>query len=178
MSKKFEKKETKLDAKQEIQENIEENNFLDLEVKLKETEERNLRLMADIENMRQRFEKDRTEALRFGIQRFAEDILSVADILEMALKSIQQGDNVKTVVAGIEMIQKELDQIFERNHIKKLKSVGEVFDPQKHDALIEITEGDAKENTIVQEIKPGYMLHEKLLRPAAVGVKKSHQASK
>lgn len=143
-----------------------------LDEKIAILEDRNLRLMAEMENMRQRFEKERAEALKFGAQRFAVDILSAADTLDMALQSIHQNVDPKTIVVGIEMVQKEIQSAFERNHIQKFVSIGEVFDPQKHDAMLEIEEGDHPANTVVQEIKSGYTMHGKLLRPAMVGVKK------
>jgi molecular chaperone GrpE len=143
-----------------------------LEEKIAALEDRNLRLMAETENMRQRFEKERGDALKFGAQRFAQDILSAADTLDMALQSIHENVDPKTIVVGIEMVQKEIQNAFERNHIQKFSSMGEVFDPQKHDAMLEVEEGDAPANTIVKEIKSGYTMHGKLLRPAMVGVKK------
>ncbi|MEK7654857.1 MAG: nucleotide exchange factor GrpE [Pseudomonadota bacterium] len=143
-----------------------------LEEKIAALEDRNLRLMAEMENMRQRFEKERADALKFGAQRFAGDILSAADTLDMALQTIHQNVAPKTIVVGIEMVQKEIQSAFERNHIQKFASIGEVFDPQKHDAMLEVQEGDAPANTIVKEIKSGYTMHGKLLRPAMVGVKK------
>lgn len=144
------------------------------EEKITTLEDRNLRLMAEMENMRQRFEKERSEALKFGAQRFALDILSAADTLDMALQSIHQTVDPKTIVVGIEMVQKELQNAFERHHIQKFCSIGETFDPQKHDAMLEIEEGDEPANTVVKEIKSGYIMHGKLLRPAVVGVKKDH----
>lgn len=143
-----------------------------LEEKIAALEDRNLRLMAEMENMRQRFEKERAEALKFGAQKFAGDILSAADTLDMALQSIHQNVDPQTIVVGIEMVQKEIQSAFERNHIQKFVSIGEVFDPQKHDAMLEIEADDAPANTIVKEIKSGYVMHGKLLRPAMVGVKK------
>lgn len=145
-----------------------------LEEKIATLEDRNLRLIAEMENMRQRFEKERSEALKFGAQRFALEILSAADTLDMALQTIHQNVDPKTIVVGIEMVQKEIQNAFEHNHIKKFASVGEVFDPQKHDAILEVEEGDYPANTIVKEIKPGYTMHGKLLRPAMVGVKKNN----
>jgi molecular chaperone GrpE len=143
-----------------------------LEEKLAALEDRNLRLMAEMENLRQRSEKERAETLKFGVSRFAVDILSAADTLDMALQSIHQNADPKTIVVGIEMVQKELQSAFERHHIQRFSSIGEIFDPQKHDAMLEIEEGDHPANTVVQEIKPGYTIHGKLLRPAMVGVKK------
>lgn len=143
-----------------------------LEEKLAALEDRNLRLIAEMENMRQRFERERAEALKFGAQRFALDILSAADTLGMALQTIHQNVDPKTIVVGIEMVQKEIQSAFERNHIQKFSSIGEIFDPQKHDAMLEVEEGDEPTNTVVKEIKPGYTMHGKLLRPAMVGVKK------
>ena len=143
-----------------------------LEEKLAALEDRNLRLIAEMENMRQRFEKERADVIKFGAQRFALDILPAVDTLDMALQSIHQNVDPKTIVVGIEMVQKDLNSAFERHHIQKFASVGEIFDPQKHDAMLEIEEGDEPANTVVREIKSGYIMHGKLLRPAMVGVKK------
>ena len=143
------------------------------EQKIAILEDKNLRLVAEMENMRVRFEKERADALKFGAERFAADIITAVDTLDMALQSIQQNAEPKMIVTGIEMVQKELLNIFERHHIKKFKSLGESFDPQKHDAMMEVTEGNELDDTIVREIKPGYTMYGKLLRPAAVAVKKT-----
>lgn len=154
-----------------LQPEQDEEKELSLEDQLKALKDHNLRLLADLENARQRFEKERVDALKFGAQRFAADILSVADTLDMALQSIRQGVDPKTVIVGIEMVQKEIHNVFDRHYVKKFDSMGQVFDPQKHEAMLEVEEGDAEPNTVVREIKPGYTMHDKLLRPAMVGVK-------
>jgi len=160
------------EQQEEIKKAVEEVVQPSLEEKLADLEDRNLRLLAEMENMRQRFEKERADALKFGAQRFALDVLSAADTLDIALQSIHQNVDPKTIVVGIEMVQKELNSAFERNHVQKFASIGEVFDPQKHDAMFEIEEGDHPVNAVVKEIKPGYIMHGRLLRPAIVGVKK------
>ena len=165
-------KEQKKDASEEKVES------LTTEEKLKETEEKLLRSLAEIENQRRRFEKEIKDAFEFGSFNFAKENLAILDNLQRAKDAIRNDDELKTnkdldkFLDYISIIEKDLISIFEKNRIKKVEAKGKKFDPNLHQAMTEIEDQQADPGTIVQEIQPGYMLGERLLRPALVGVAK------
>ena len=151
---------------------------LDLEKKLKETEDKLLRSLAEIENQRRRFEKEIKDAFEFGSFNFAKESLAILDNLDRAKNAIKNDEILKVnkdldkFLDNISIIEKDLVSIFERNRIKKIKAKGEKFDPNLHQAMAEIEDEKSEENIVVQEIQSGYMLGERLLRPSLVGVAK------
>ena len=151
---------------------------LTLEEKLKETEEKLLRSLAEIENQRRRFEKEIKDAFEFGSFNFAKESLAILDNLGRAKNAIKNDEVLKTnkdlnkFLDNISIIEKDLISIFERNKIKKIQAVGKKFDPNFHQAMTEIEDDLSEAGTIVQEIQSGYMLGERLLRPALVAVAK------
>ena len=151
---------------------------LDLEKKLKETEDKLLRSLAEIENQRRRFEKEIKDAFEFGSFNFAKESLAILDNLDRAKNAIKNDEILKVnkdldkFLDNISIIEKDLVSIFERNRIKKINAKGEKFDPNLHQAMAEIEDEKSEENTVVQEIQSGYMLGERLLRPSLVGVAK------
>ena len=159
--------------------NKEENKDLTLEEKLKETEEKLLRSLAEIENQRRRFEKEIKDAFEFGSFNFAKESLSILDNLQRAKEAIKNDDILKNnkdldkFLENILIIEKDLISIFEKNRIKKIEAKGKKFDPNFHQAMTEINDTKSESGTIVQEIQSGYMLGERLLRPALVGVANS-----
>ena len=151
---------------------------LNLEKKLKETEDKLLRSLAEIENQRRRFEKEIKDAFEFGSFNFAKESLAILDNLDRAKNAIKNDEILKVnkdldkFLDNISIIEKDLVSIFERNRIKKINAKGEKFDPNLHQAMAEIEDEKSEENTVVQEIQSGYMLGERLLRPSLVGVAK------
>ncbi len=149
-----------------------------VEQKLKETEDKLLRSLAEIENQRRRFEKEIKDAFEFGSFNFAKESLAILDNLERAKNAIKNDEVLKLnkdldkFLENISIIEKDLISIFERNKITKIKVIGEKFDPNFHQAMAEIEDDKSGEGTIVQEIQCGYMLGERLLRPALVGIAK------
>ncbi|WP_420140610.1 nucleotide exchange factor GrpE [Sphingomonas sp.] len=131
---------------------------------------------AETQNVRRRMEKDAADARAYAATGFARDILSVADNLARALAAIpaamREDEGTKSLVAGIEMTVRELDNVFQRNGIAKIESVGQKLDPNRHQAMVELP-SDAEPGTIVQEMQAGYMIKDRLLRPALVGVAKA-----
>jgi molecular chaperone GrpE len=165
------------------QNNKEESKELTLEEKLKETEEKLLRSLAEIENQRRRFEKEIKDAFEFGSFNFAKESLAILDNLQRAKGAIKNDEKLKNnkdldkFLENLVIIEKDLISIFEKNRIKKIEVIEKKFDPNFHQAMSEI-ENDAKEpGTILHEIQAGYMLGERLLRPALVSVSKK-KASK
>ena len=115
--------------------------------------------------------------MRARMRPFARDVLSVADNLSRALDAIpaelREDDKLKGLVAGLEATGRELESVFRKHGVEKFPSVGETLDPNKHQAMVEIPVADAAAGTIVQEMQAGYIIKDRLLRPALVGVAKA-----
>ena len=156
---------------------------LTLEEKLKETEEKLLRSLAEIENQRRRFEKEIKDAFEFGSFNFAKESLAILDNLQRAKDAIKNDEKLKNnndldkFIENINIIEKDLVSIFEKNRIKKIEVKEKKFDPNFHQAMSEIEDEHKEQGTILHEIQPGYMLGERLLRPSLVSVSKK-KASK
>ena len=154
------------------------------EEKLKETEEKLLRSLAEIENQRRRFEKEIKDAFEFGSFNFAKESLAILDNLERAKLATKNDESLKTnkdldkFLENITIIEKDLVSIFEKNRIKKIVTKNKKFDPNFHQAMSEINDDGAEPGIILQEIQAGYMLGERLLRPALVGVAKKMEKNK
>ena len=175
---KIKKEESKIPKKEEKKE-------LTVEEKLKNTEDKLLRSLAELENQRNRFEKDLKEAIDFGGFNFARENLSILDNLQRAYISIKNDGTLKNnkdldkFLKNIEIIEKDLLSIFKKNKIEKINTLKKKFDPNFHQAITEIEDNKVEPGTIVQEIQAGYMFGERLLRPSLVSVsKKSEQKIK
>ena len=135
-----------------------------------------LRAIAELENFRKRAEKDQSDALKYGISNFAKEIINIRDNIERAQSSISEeaknNEAIKSVIEGIDLIAQSVVSTFEKIGIKKIESLNEKFDHNLHQAMIEIENNDLEPGTIVQELIPGYTLHDRLLRPTMVGVSK------
>ena len=148
------------------------------EEKLKEAEEKLLRSLAEIENQRRRFEKEIKDAFEFGSFNFAKENLATLDNLQRAKEAIKNDEKLKDnkdldkFLENINIIEKDLISIFEKNRIKKIDTKGKKFDPNFHQAMSEIEDDKIEPGWIIQEIQAGYMLGERLLRPALVSVAK------
>ena len=152
------------------------------EEKLKETEEKLLRSLAEIENQRRRFEKEIKDAFEFGSFNFAKESLAILDNLQRAKIAIKNDEVLKSnedlnkFLENISIIEKDLISIFEKNRITKIEAKGKKFDPNLHQAMTEIEDDQSEAGTIIQEIQNGYMLGDRLLRPALVGVAKKKKS--
>ena len=135
-----------------------------------------LRAIAELENFRKRAEKDQSDALKYGISNFAKEIINISDNIERAQSSIsdeaKNNEAIKSVIEGIDLIAQSVVSTFEKIGIKKIESLNEKFDHNLHQAMMEIENEELEPGTIVQELIPGYTLHDRLLRPAMVGVSK------
>ena len=138
-----------------------------------------LRALAEMENLRKRTEREIADARAYGITSFARDVLQVADNMHRALDSI--GDelrstaegNVQSLLEGIDLTERELQKVLEKHGVKMFTPVGEKFDPNFHQAMYEIADGSAVPGTVAQVIQAGYLLGERVLRPAMVAVAKA-----
>ncbi len=160
----------------------EEKKEKSLEDKLKESEDKLLRSLAEIENQRRRFEKEIKDAFEFGFFNFAKESLAILDNLQRAKLAIKNDEVLKKnkdlnkFLENITIIEKDLESIFEKNRIKKIETQNHKFDPNLHQAMSEIEDEKVETGTILQEIQTGYMLGERLLRPALVAVAKKKTA--
>ncbi len=147
-----------------------------LRAELDEARAATLYAQAEIQNVRRRSEKEIADAHAYATTKFARDMLSVADNLARALDAISPAmradEGHKGLVIGLEATQRELMGVFERSGITKITAMGEMLDPNKHQAMLEMP-SDAAPGTIVQEMQPGYMIKDRLLRPAMVAVAKA-----
>ena len=171
------KKDSKIPKKEEKKE-------LSIEEKLKDTEDKLLRSLAELENQRKRFDKDIKEAIEFGGFSFAKENLAILDNLQRAYISIKNDPALKDnkdldkFLKNIEVVEKDLISIFKKNKIEKIDTAKKKFDPNFHQAMSEIEDEKVDTGTILQEIQPGYMLGERLLRPALVAVAKKKSSKK
>ena len=166
----------------EIKENEEEKVILKkeetTEEKLKNTQEKLLRTMAEMENQRRRFEKEKKDAFEFGGFNFAAESLSLIDNIDRAIISFKNDEILKNnkdfnkIIEGIEIVKKDLDSIFKKNGIETIECINKKFDPNYHQAMLEVEDNTKEPGIVVQEIQKGYMMKDRLLRPSLVGVAK------
>ena len=151
-----------------------------IEDKLKKAEDKLLRTMAEMENQRRRFEKERQEAFEFGGFNFAKESLSLLDNIERATTSFKNDEKLKNnkdfekIIEGIEVVKKDLISIFKKNGIEVIECVNKKFDPNFHQAMLEVVDSSKEPGIVVQEIQKGYLMKNRLLRPSLVGVTKKN----
>ena len=167
--------ETQVEADSTEEEN-EESEEERLQEEVRTLKEDKIRVLAEMENLRKRFDREKIDSIKYGSVNFARDILSPGDNLERALSAINQEEDhpqsIKNLIEGLKMVQKEFSTALEKNGISKINSTNEKFDPNLHQAMMEVERDDLDEGIVVQEIQTGYMMHDRLLRPAMVGVSK------
>ena len=151
------------------------------EEKLKATQEKLLRTMAEMENQRRRFEKEKQEAFEFGGFNFAAESLLLIDNIDRAIVSFKNDESLKNnkdlnkIIDGIEIVKKDLVSIFKKNGIDAIECINKKFDPNFHQAMLELEDNTKDAGTVVQEIQKGYMMKDRLLRPSLVGVAKKRE---
>ena len=154
----------------------EHDRVAELEKRLEEANSKVLYAAAEIQNVRKRLEQEKLQASAYAQAQFAKDMLAIKDHLERALVAVTEelrDDKLASqFLAGIESTARELESVFARHGISRIQSVGETLDPHRHQAMMEIPTDQAKPGTIVEEMQAGYMIKDRLLRPALVGVAK------
>ena len=160
------------DTDNEKQNELEEN----LRDEIEQLRDEKLRLLADMENLRKRSDRDRMDSIRYGNINFARDILSLGDNLSRALDAIpkdaEKTETITNLINGLRMVQREFTSILEKHGIKKIEALNQRFDHNFHQAMIEIESEEVEEGIVIQEIQSGYNMHDRLLRPSMVGVAK------
>jgi len=155
----------------------EHDRVAELEKLLEEANAKVLYAHAETQNVRRRLESEKQQASAYAATGFARDMLAVRDHLDRALSHVPEAaledEKIKSFVDGIEATLRELDAVFARQGIVRVEAVGQPLDPHKHQAMIEIATDSAEPGTIVEEMQSGYMLKDRLLRPALVAVAKA-----
>ena len=169
--------EVKVDKKEK------ENNEASPEKKIKNLEDKLARTLAEMENQRRRFEKEREDAFEYGGFAFAKEALNLIDNLERAKQSLENDETLKDKetlkksVEHIEIIYNDVISIFKKNNIEAIKSIDQKLDPNLHQAMMEIEDDSKDPGTIIQEIQKGFLMKDRLLRPSLVGVSKKSTKS-
>ncbi len=157
--------------------NTEENS---LAKEIETLKEEKIRLLAEMENLRKRFEREKVETIKFGSINLARDILSPGDNLERALDALPEDENhpesIKNLIDGLKMVLKEYKNTLEKHGVKKIETLNQKFDHNFHQAMMEVENNDIEEGIVVQEVQSGYTMHDRLLRAAMVGVSKKKAA--
>jgi molecular chaperone GrpE len=165
-----------LNVEKNLENNSKDNPENNLEKKIEELNDKLLRSLAENQNLRKIHEKEREDLIKYSSSSFAREILNLADNLERAFGLFKdnpkfKSDEFKDTMLGIELIEKELINSFDKNGIKSFESVGKKFDPNFHQALNEV-ESEQDDGMVINEIQKGYMLNDRLLRPALVSISK------
>jgi len=171
------------ETKEEIQNNnkVEKKEEETAEDKLVIVQDKLLRTMAEMENQRRRFEKEKQEAFEFGGFNFASESLLLLDNIDRAIMSFRNDENLKNnkdlnkIIDGIEVVKKDLVSIFKKNGIESIECINKKFDPNFHQAMLEVEDNTKEPGTVVQEIQKGYMMKDRLLRPSLVSVTKKRE---
>ena len=158
-----------------------ERALADANAKLAELKDQNLRALAETENVRRRVQRDRDEALKFATTGFAKDLLPVADNLRRALEAIpkdalEKDEALRNFATGVEMTERLLLAALDRHQVKRIEALGQKFDSNLHQAMFEVPGSGQPAGTVVQVLEAGYTIHDRLLRPALVGIAKAEAA--
>ena len=147
-----------------------------LNEEIENLKEERLRTLAEMDNLRKRFEKDKIDSIRYGNHNLARDMLTLGDNLSRALDAIssdeQRSESFNNLIDGLNIVQKEFVTILEKHGVKKIESINKKFDHNYHQAMLEVETDEFNEGYVVQEIQSGFTMHNRLLRPSMVGVSK------
>ena len=158
----------------------EDQSEINLEEKIKLLEDKVARILAETENQRRRYEKEKEDAFEYGGFTFAKEALNLLDNLERSKESLSNDESLKKNIAlkkiteHLNIIYKDMLSIFKKNNIEPIKSIDQKLDPNLHQAMMEIIDDKKESGTIVQEIQKGFLMKDRLLRPSLVGVSKKN----
>lgn len=151
-------------------EETEENESENLQTQIEDLKDKLLRAVAESQNIQKRAEKEKADISKYSISSFAKDVLRIRDNLQWAL--FNSKEDASAIIDGVKLTMSELDKILNNYGIKIIESMGKPFDPHMHQAMIEIESKDQEPGIVVQVMQEGFMIHDRLLRPALVGVSK------
>jgi molecular chaperone GrpE len=154
---------------------VEASRIAELETEVSSLKDQLLRALAETENLRQRTRREREDTLKYASMGLVKDLVEVTDNLKRAVDSVpaeafEDDDQLKNLLIGVQMTDKEILSVLERHNVKQVAALGEKLDPHSHEALFEVPDPSSPAGTIVQVMQPGYRLHDRLVRPARVGV--------
>lgn len=164
--------EEKNESSQETEKRKEEDNIEELKKSLSELNDKYIRLYADFENYKKGTVRDKEELLKFSNEELITDLLTVIDHLELALQHSSGNESSNSLAEGVELTLKELKNVLEKHGLINIETEGKPFDPSVHHALSQIESEETDENTVVAEFRKGYMLKDRVLRAALVGISK------
>jgi len=170
--------EKQIDAEEFLKNNEEEEKSKEeiIQEEVEHLRDEKLRLLAEMDNLRKRYDRERLDSIKYGSINLARDILSPDDNLTRALEAIPQEEKdtptINNLVDGLKMIQKEFSTILEKYGVKKIEALNKKFDHNYHQAVVEIENDEVEVGTVINEMQCGYTMHDKLLRPSMVGVSK------
>ncbi len=173
-----EKKDNKTELSPTEEKNKESEKEISPEDKIKELEEKLARTLAEMENQRRRFEKEKDDAFEYGGFSFAKESLNLIDNFDRAKQSLENDEKIKgtdvlkKTLEHLDIVKKDLISIFKKNNIEEIISVNKKLDPNLHQAMMEIEDENKEPGTIIQEIQKGYIMKDRLLRPSLVAVSK------
>jgi molecular chaperone GrpE len=142
----------------------------ELRRQLEEKQDRLLRALAEMDNMRRRLAREREEYVRYATEALLRDLIPVLDNLDRAVEAARSTGDAAKVVEGVDLIRRELLRVLERAGLTRYSAVGQPFDPARHEATARVISPDREPHTVVAEVVPGYLLHDRVLRPAQVAV--------
>ena len=151
-------------------ENPENKEPLEAQGKAKEDLDRFLRLKADFENTKKRLQREKEDAIKFANEKLLIEILPIVDNLDRAMASLSEGHDPAKVIQGLKLAQEELHQVLELHGVTMVQAVGEIFNPQLHEAVAAVESANEKEGTILDEVQRGYVLNGRLIRPSRVRI--------
>ena len=181
MSKSDKNKESVSKNNEETSDKTVEDKVESIEDKLKSTQDKLLRTLAEMENQRRRFEKEKQDAFEYGGFNFARESLSLLDNIDRAIiswkndETLKQNKDLNKIIEGVDIVKKDLVSIFKKNDIEVIECINKKFDPNFHQAMLEVEDSTKDAGTVVQEIQKGYMMKDRLLRPSLVGVTKKRE---
>lgn len=150
------------------------NDAAGLKKRLAESEDKLLRMAAEFDNSRKRLQSRSEELVKYGNEKIVLEVLAVVDNLDRAITSLDQGHDPKSVLKGLHLVQNALHKILEANGVQPIESVGQIFDPNLHEAVGQADKPGAEEDQVIEEVQKGYTLHGRLARPSRVKIAKKH----
>ncbi|SVC88824.1 uncharacterized protein METZ01_LOCUS341678, partial [marine metagenome] len=172
----------KLDQTNKSKNKNEKDKDSELKEEIENLKEEKLRLLAEMENLRKRSERDKIDSIKYGSINLARDILSPSDNLSRAIEAIPSdekiSESINNLIDGLKMIQKEFMTILERHGVERIEAINNKFDHNYHQAMLEVEKDNCEEGIVVQEIQSGFTMHGRLLRPSMVGVSKKSENTK
>ena len=176
------KNKKNLDQTNKSKNKSEKDKDFELKEKIENLREEKLRLLAEMENLRKRSERDKIDSIKYGSINLARDILSPSDNLSRAIEAIPSNEkiseSINNLIDGLKMVQKEFMIILERHGVEKIEAINNKFDHNYHQAMLEVEKDNCDEGIVVQEIQSGFTMHDRLLRPSMVGVSKKPENKK